>query len=125
VITLQNRFLALWARAGPDGLVTIDGAFVSQLWGQPPIYRVLTLVVEVTDDMPEEPHVFVVEVTFDADGEQIAHLDGSFTIHGPQATSLLVSVPLNLRREGRYSLALRIDGEQRVVLPLSVEFKLG
>lgn len=123
MITLQNRFLALWARSGADGLLTIDGAFVTELWGQPPIQRSLALVIQVTDDNPGEPHAFIVEATFDADGEQVYRDEGSFTIPTANQTSVVIYVALNLRREGSYSITLRVDGGILATLPLPVVFK--
>ena len=79
--------------------------------------------MQVTDDAPHEPHVFVVEATYDADGEQVYREDGSFTIATTNPTSVLMGVVLNLRREGSYSISLRVDGETLATLPLAVVFK--
>lgn len=124
MIEVLSRLLAMHARIDTDGLIVIDGGFLTRLWGpEPPIYRSLQLVLHLADDEPTSSHVVSVEATFDADHEQVARVEAHVSL-GQSPSVLLIPLVLHLRRQGDYSVAVRVDGDEVARLPLNATFRL-
>jgi hypothetical protein len=120
------------------GLVSVLGAFADQIVGpQHPVRGQLWLVARlILDDADfDDAHVIIVVVEYQDGKEQVARFEamtgtprptpGSFDPDMPFGANLLLPMPLEFRRDGIYTVSLRIDGEVAWSAPLRVSTQLG
>ena len=88
--------------------------------------------IEWAEHELDQIHVVRVQVVFHEDEEQLASLEAPAQVARtadmvpdlPVKAVMVVPLPLDIRRSGRYWVRLSVDGEELKALPLSVEITL-
>lgn len=125
MIEVLSRLLAMHARIDADGLVVIDGGFLTRFWVDPShrstaafnssfIWRTMNQPAHTSSAWKQRSTL------------TMSRLLGSrrtspWASHPRYCSSLLV---LHLRRQGDYSVAVRVDGDEVARLPLNATFRL-
>jgi hypothetical protein len=129
---LQAGFLCNAASVEGTGLVSVLGAFIDTVLGpQLPIRQQLWVVARFETEPADLDQVHTVSIVVEhSDGEQLARIEGTTRLGAPPSGAADPDLPMGFqialpllvefRREGLYSVKLRLNGDEVLRRPMKV-----